>query len=449
MKRTLLTAFGIIILAVLPFVCSADDKADSVRAAVAADRMYAAGLDRIYDAPAEKASAPEGWECFYVSHYGRHGSRYAYTGAAYTSFMEVLRKGAADGNLTSYGQETLDSLEQLYPKVRYRVGNLTRKGWNQHISIARNMVQGNPSAFGEGSRIDAVPSNSPRAIVSMGAFCLEAGRQAPQAEVYEHQGLYELQATSPNMGENPLVLTGAETVNPYPVSVSEMFLSVLPDYLTVLGRFFTLPGKVSSYIAVDGADEADVMFWLFDCMYMLEAGQYSLDFEWTVPQIFTDGEFARMWEADNYSRFDEYIRYKTPCCSVWLDFVDKADGRIASGERGADLRFGHDHVLMTLLMLADIDGFDEFPAKAEDLPGVFRTYKSPMAGNIQLLFYRPVGSASAEAGPFGSPVKVRLLLNEAPAAFPSLRTDADGCYLWSDVRTYLLGRISRYVQLPR
>lgn len=440
-----------IILMWLPVLCGAGERvdsvqasarADSVRALVRSDRSLAAGLDRIYESPSAPPSAPKGWESFYVSHYGRHGSRYAYTSDVYTMLLGALKKGEKEDNLTEYGKETMKGMETLYDEAFYRTGSLTHKGWNQHIEIARNMVRVNSKAFGKGSRIDAVPSNSPRAIVSMGAFCLEAGRLAPKAEIYEHQGLYELQATSPNMGANPLVLHGKKTESPYESSSEEIFFKLMPDYQDILGKFFTRPDLVAGYVADDRMTGEESMLYLFDCMYMLDAGGSSLDIQWPVPQIFSDDEFARMWEVDNYMRFDEYVHYKTPCCSVWLDFMDKADKRIASGEKGADLRFGHDHVIMTLLMLADIDRFDEIPAGENDLPGVFQTYRVPMACNIQLVFYRRKGTQSLSA----DNVRVRLLLNESPASFSGLKKDADGCYRWSDVREYLLSRTGKYLE---
>lgn len=59
-----------------------------------------------------------------------------------------------------------------------------------------------------------------------------------------------------------------------------------------------------------------------------------------------------MWEVDNYLRFCEYYWYRTSCSAIFVDMLDKAEKVIASGGSGADLRFGHDHCLMTLLMIA-------------------------------------------------------------------------------------------------
>lgn len=442
MKRRLFLLFILLI----PFISSANnhinDKegAEQARAVVRGDRTMAAGLDRVYNPPAKTVSAPKGWETFYVSHYGRHGSRYAYSGNTYKEFYNTLDKGDAEGNLTEEGKKALARMEKVYEYTRYRVGDLTRKGWEQHQAIAARMVSANKNAF-KGGRIDAVASGSVRSILSMSSFCLKVGRMAPKADIYEHQGIHEIQATAPNSGHNPLALEGIKTKSPYPVSETEMFYTIMPDHTGILGRFFKDPGKVSGYIRKDGQDDKRRMFEFFIYLYMLEAGQNSLDSVPEFPKIFTDDEFARMWEVDNFHRFNEYIGYKTPCCSVWLDMVRKADERISSGEKGADLRFGHDHVLMTLLMIADIEGFDEFPADARDLPAAFRTFRSPMAGNIQMIFYRKKGQMNPQA----NDIRVRLLLNEEPSSFFPLEQDGDGLYRWNDLKAYLLSACGKYV----
>lgn len=439
---------GIFLLLILliPFISSANnhinnkEEAEQARAVVRSDRTMAAGLDRVYNPPAETVSAPKGWESFYISHYGRHGSRYAYSGNTYKEFYNALRKGDAEGNLTAKGKKALGQMEELYEYTRYKVGDLTRKGWEQHQAIAARMVSANKNAF-KGGRVDAVASSSVRSILSMSSFCLKVGRMAPKADIYEHQGIHEIQATAPNSGHNPLALKGIKTTSPYPVSETELFYIIMPDHIDILGRFFKAPEKVPGYIRKDGQDDNRRMFEFFIYLYMLEAGQNSLDTAPGFPEIFTDEEFARMWEVDNFHRFNEYIGYKTPCCSVWLDMVRKADERISSGEKGADLRFGHDHVLMTLLMIADIEGFDEFPADAADLPAAFRTFRSPMAGNIQLIFYRKRGQRNPQA----SDIRVRLLLNEEPSSFLPLGQDGDGLYRWDELKAYLLSACGKYV----
>ena len=57
-----------------------------------------------YDNPA-RTPAPEGYEPFYISHYGRHGSRWLLRASEYTEVLETFGKAAREGapySLVSY-----------------------------------------------------------------------------------------------------------------------------------------------------------------------------------------------------------------------------------------------------------------------------------------------------------------------------------------------------------
>ena len=89
-----------------------------VREEVLSDWNKSSGLDCVYDmSPKASTPAPRGYEAVYISHYGRHGSRYAYTAKAYTILLEMLRSGAAADNLTPYGQTLLDELEPFWKEA--------------------------------------------------------------------------------------------------------------------------------------------------------------------------------------------------------------------------------------------------------------------------------------------------------------------------------------------
>ena len=133
--------------------------------------------------------APKGYKAFYISHYGRHGSRYAYARETYTDLLEMLRKAEQEGNITEYGKALSLRLADFYEKVRYRVGDLTDKGWNQQKMMADKMYSDYPQAFGKDSDVRACASSSIRAIMSMTSFCTELSRIAPKTEIIAHQGV--------------------------------------------------------------------------------------------------------------------------------------------------------------------------------------------------------------------------------------------------------------------
>lgn len=55
-----------------------------------------------YDNPA-RTPAPEGYEPFYISHYGRHGSRWLLRASEYTEVLETFGKAAREGALSEFG----------------------------------------------------------------------------------------------------------------------------------------------------------------------------------------------------------------------------------------------------------------------------------------------------------------------------------------------------------
>ncbi|MDE7126555.1 MAG: hypothetical protein K2O58_01475 [Bacteroidales bacterium] len=399
-----------------------------VRGEVRADWNKSSGLDCIYTfGTATQTPAPKGYEAFYVSHYGRHGSRYAYTATAYTTLLDMLEEGNASGNLTEYGKEILLRLRDFWADARYRVGELTFTGWEQHRRIAEEMVSSCPKAFGKGSYVYARSSPSVRSIISMSSFCLSLGRLAARTEIYEHQGLYDVQACVPNMGGNPFRYTEPTYVFPYSETPEDFFERRFPGYRDVLAKMFTDPS------AALGDRQP---FRAFQDIYMLVAGMNSLDMDRRADMkgIFSEEEYAIMWEADNYDRFTEYFKYKTPCKSIIDDMTAMAQQRINDGQKGADLRFGHDHCMMTLLMLMDIDGFGTVPENQDDLVYWFQTFRSPMATNLQLRFYRP---ARKSRNASNDEILVKVLLNGEEVHLGNLEPHTWPYYRWTDVKEFL------------
>ena len=70
--------------------------------------------------------------------------------------------------------------------------------------------------------------------------------------------------------------------------------------------------------------------------------------------------------------------------------------------------------------------------------GWFQTFRSPMAANIQLVFYAPV------RGKQGEPL-VKVLLNGEEARLGSLSPVQGPYYAWSEVRAYLKERTALFV----
>ena len=424
---------------------------------VLGDPFKSSGLDNIYDFDAQICTAaPKGYEAFYISHYGRHGSRYPYTATVATALLDLLHEAEGKENLSEYGNGLMARLELFMEKAGNHIGELTDLGRQQQYRLAGEMAERYPQAFRKGAVVTAQASSSPRSILSMASFCTALARKCPSIRIDQFQGFAETQATAPNMGRNPLRIKGPGLGNPYRESPAEFMQRRFPEFTeTVLGKMFRDP-----YAALGDKD----VQYLMDHIYMLIGGMNSLpdgvrmDFS----DIATPETLARMWELDNYQRFCEYIVYTASCCSVFKDIIERADARLAlldsaAGKlegraegraevavgraEGADLRFGHDHVLMSLLMIADIDSFGELPENPDELGHVFQTFRSPMAANLHFVFYRPKNGRG--------PILTGLSLNGQPARLSSLdkelglSPDESGFYRWDDVKAWFEKRFSQ------
>ena len=102
------------------------------------------------------------------------------------------------------------------------------------------------------------------------------------------------------------------------------------------------------------------------------------------------------------------------------DIIARADERIAGGERGADLRFGHDYTFLPLLMTLDVNGFGHDVADPDEIPVWCQLHEVPMGANLQFVFYRSKRSPK---------VLFKVLLNGREARLP-LPTDNWPYYDW-------------------
>ena len=87
----------------------------------------------------------------------------------------------------------------------------------------------------------------------------------------------------------------------------------------------------------------------------------------------------------------------------------------------------------------DLDGFDRAPENPDDLVYWFQTFRSPMAANIQFVFFNP------KKGKRGDTL-VKVLLNGEEARLGDL--EGFPYYRWDDVKAYLKARTDRFVFRP-
>lgn len=360
--------------------------------------------------PAVLSKAPKGYKPFYISHYGRHGARYAWQSDLYDKINGVLSEAAASGNLTAFGADYKRRFDSLYPDVRYRVGDLSRKGWKQQEALAERMYANFPKVFPDGAEVRAWTSTSTRCVMTMSAFCQGLKGKNPKIDLFENFGKVFLPAILPQDSGNPFRDKNFEKT---PVKIPESWADYIArtvDSKAILSRLFQDADQ-----AVAPAKQWDLVSY----MWFLAMGMNSLDQELDFSDLFTKEELVDLWKIDNFQFYTEIWPTHNGYQPIVDDIIAKADDRIASGRVGADLRFGHDYTIFPLMMILDVDGLGHDILSADEIPVWSQTYRVPMGANLHFVFYRAKNK----------PVLFKVLLNGEEARLP-LETDSWPYYDW-------------------
>ena len=361
--------------------------------------------------PVELTAAPEGYEPFYISHYGRHGARYAWQSDMYERLNNVFTKAEQEGNLTAKGKEFKRKFDILYPDVRYRVGDLSRKGWQQQKELAERMFSNFPEVLGGDAYVMARTSTSTRCVMTMSSFCLGLKGCNPKMEIFENFGKFFLPAILPQDGSNPFRDKNFQKT-PLPFDETwEHYIDRTIKYKPILKRLFKNIDK-----AVPAKEQWDFVSYL----YFFGAGMGSLDTDLDFNDIFTAKERIALYKIDAFQFYASAWPTKLGYMPIVDDIIAKADERIASGQRGAELRFGHDYTFLPLIMILNVDGMGREAKNGDEIPGICPLENVPMGANLHFVFYR-----SAE----DPTVLFKVLLNGKEATLP-LETNNWPYYEW-------------------
>lgn len=366
--------------------------------------------------------APEGYTPFYISHYGRHGSRYMSNNEYYVTAIDKLDSAAQFGILSAKGQEVLEKLRIGYADAWHRDGDLTKLGARQHREIAHRMYERFPELLSQPIKIDAKSSTSRRVMLSMFNFCQELQRQNPALEISMDASKHDFRWVVENLTIQPAVTPASET---YEQERSAIFEGAhTPTRL--MASLFTDVQKAEEFIS--GRD-------LMEALYnVAEDLQNVPELNIELIDVFTKEELFNMWTGYNAGWLlnTGLVPGSTPYYEQQREVLDSivniADRIIAKGEPTASLRFSHDS---SVLPLAYLLGLKEAKGGKADIPNLYKYISIdkiiPMAANIQMVFYRKEGSDD---------VLVKFLLNENETTLPEVKTDCSPYYHWRDLKAY-------------
>ena len=381
--------------------------------------------------PDNLTPAPFGKRPFYISHYGRHGSRYISNRKGYdTPYKMMLRAGAVD-ELTPVGKKVLDEMTLILNDTEGRWGELTSLGAQQHRQIAKRMMQRFPEVFEGAAHVNAQSTVAARCVVSMGYSMLEMSQINPQLQItmrtskrdqdyMNHQDL--------RSRENYMTPEAQKAFDAY--TAPRMGNSRLME------QIFKNPDIVKEIV-----DES------FFNYYLMKMGLFVLNTHLSdhtyLMSLFTTEELYRMWQIDNALWYIQHgacklngSRQPHTQKNLLRKLIADADSCLLLPRPGAQLRFGHDTVILPLVCLMGINGYDLATDNLDELEakGWWCSSIFPMGANLQFIFYR--------SNPKDQDVLVKVLLNEQEATLP-IATDCAPYYHWTDFRRYCMEKLEQ------
>ena len=127
--------------------------------------------------------SPEGKKPFYISHYGRHGSRYISSRSGYDIPYVMMQQADSLDELTPEGQKVLQEMNLVMRNTENRWGELTGFGKKQMQQIGQRMAERFPEVLCPGATVTGISTTVPRCIESMGACLMQMLQVCPQLQV--------------------------------------------------------------------------------------------------------------------------------------------------------------------------------------------------------------------------------------------------------------------------
>ena len=426
---TLLAAASTLTAQISTFTTTAKDE-------IAANHYLAGSnyLDYDRQLPTERLTpAPKGYEPYYMSHYGRHGSRWLIGEGDYRHPLTTLREARDEGKLTTIGLETLKKLEDFYPTTIKRLGDLTTIGERQHHGIGRRMAEHFPEIFkAKNVAIDARSTVVVRCILSMVAECEELMAANPTAHI--HNDVSEsLQYYLNQPWEGRVRDIGRRTGDKETHEAKLRYTH--PE------RLMKLLFNDEQYI-YNNVRASELMQQLFE----VASNMQSHDTDIELLSLFTDEEIYDQWRIRNVGWYVDYGAAPQSGCimpfsqlNLLKNIIETAD---TITQTQATLRFGHEVCVMPLACLLELDNCGVQVENLDTLDRVWRNYRIfPMGCNIQLIFYRPKKNKSGD-------ILVKALLNERETKLPVAPVQWP-YYRWTDLRQYYLDKIAKFENIKQ
>lgn len=396
--------------------------------------LLAASNYMAYPGPTQQqlTPAPRGYKPFYISHYGRHGSRFHSKPSFSNDPYRTLAKADSLGKLTATGKDVMHRIAVIHKDAENHWGDLTWLGARQCEGIARRMYERFPEVFQGHADVDARSTGVARCVLSMEYTLLQLTRLNPALNI--HQDATHRDMSYLNLQDKEL----------FGLRKDKDVLDFYNDFKTRnndVGHLMQTLFNDSVYVRqhVKSYDLGEQLLILAAILQNVELGKTM-----TLLDIFTPEEIYSIWKIGNAWWYIGWgaspaTGSKMPYLqrNLLRKIIEQADSCIRQPKTNVHLRFGHETVILPLICLLDINGFglvtDDLEQLTEKGWHNFRAF--PMGSNIQFVFYR---KSPKDRNPL-----FKVLLNENEATLP-LPAKKGPYYRWSDFRKYYLKKLDAY-----
>ena len=371
---------------------------------------------------AAKTPAPDGYKPFYISHFGRHGSRYLTDNNEYRHLLAVFREAESCNSLTVQGKDVYERLKTIWREAEGHAGELTPLGIHQQRKIAERIYEQYPEVFSSNAQISAVSTTVGRCIRSMEILCRRLTELNP--------GLSVSQDADPRH---------MDYLNHHTKQAVEFRYS--PDtWKKKYGEFekkHVRPDRLIKTLFLDnngfyGEIKSDSLMWE---LYNIASSTQNMQTDISLYDLFEKEELFDLWQCKNYSLYVQYANaaenggiMMENAKPLLKNMIESANRIIEDKGNGAFFRFGHDGNIIPLATLLHLDGCYNSVSESDKFYQAWSDFKvAPMAANIQIIFFRKKDSDD---------ILVKFLHNENEILIPPVKSDLVPYYRWQDLMEY-------------
>ena len=388
----------------------------------------------------EIAPTPEGFEPFYFSLVGRHGSRYDQTGSRFNKALSVFRKADSLGILTEDGKHLYSHIVAIAEAQKGRNGEISALGYQQWLGIAHRAYNHFSPIFASGA-VEAKSSSSLRCVFSMSAFNQGLKECNPKLEVAQNARKLDLPVVRP-LFDHP--------------ATPEVAKKLSKDY-ELRGEWLKVRDEwsrgcdASSFISKVTTDRKrflkecggknDFRVSRYSFTTLLFAENFEMGDRELLTSLFTPEEMydiyvyqTSIWPNKSMGRGNEIVEMFSSYMRPMIDDIIGKANEAIKGENPhkANLRFTHDSYVGPLLSAMGYEGC--VPQFSTDIEKAATSFNHglvvPMAANLQIVLYRDAKGK----------IYVRSLINERDGYIP-VKCKTAPFYPWADFCKYVEGSI--------